>query len=223
MQINERIFKSDIEKIKNILNKIDLLRNSDFYKKRISNSYRVDGTKEFNKIFQSILENNDFHFLLKDQSIIQIEKSDNTLRYTFWGSPFMFLSYEDYLFDKGLSFSDVGYSYQEEYNQKLYESDLIKFPVYISYDYSEDTYKEFCHGTSHIHIGLYSDMRISSCMELTPLSFLMIILKNFYYNVWKEIVEKPKISREFESVKANCPDLPNSLFSARDKKELYII
>lgn len=222
MQINDRVIQMDIEKIKSILTKINLLRNSDFYKKEIKTTYRIDGTIEFSQVFKKILENNDFNFLLKDQSIIQIDKKNDTLRYTFYGMPFIFLPYEDYLIDQGLSFAEVGYSFQEEYNQKLYESDLKKYPIYIRYDYCEKEYKEFCHSVSHLHIGLFNDLRISSCRELTPMAFLMLILKNFYYDVWKEIVEKPELSKEFEIVKTTCPELKLNLFNEKDKKEVYL-
>lgn len=222
MLITDKVFKTDIEKIKRLLNRINLLKNSDFHKKPISTNYRMDGTTDFSSIFKNILENNDFHFLLKDQSIIQIEKKDNLLRYTFYGVPFIFSSYEDYLIDQGHNFSEVGYSYQEEYNQKLYESELKKYPIYLRYDYSEEEYKEFCHGVSHLHIGLHNDMRITACKELTPLAFLMIILKNFYYNTWKEIIDNPTLSKEFEKIKSNCPELDSRVFNKRDKKELYL-
>lgn len=222
MEINDRIIKSDMEKIKKILKKINLLRNSDFYKKNISNNHRMDGTVEFSSVWKKILKNNDFHFLLEDQSIIQIEKKDNMLRYTFYGVPFIFVSYKNYLIGQGHKFAEVGYSYQNEYNQKLYESDLKKYPVYIRYDYCEDEYKEFCHGVSHLHVGLYNDLRITSCKELTPLAFLMLILKNFYYNTWKKIAEDPKISKDFENIKTNCSELHQSVFNERDKKELYL-
>ena len=183
MPIKNSIFLSDIEKVKLILNRLHLLRNCDFYKKSISNNYRINGNTDFVSVFKSILENNDFHFLLFDQSIIQIEKKENKLRYTFYGVPFLFSTYEDYLLGQGHKFSEVVYGHQEEYNQKLYESEIKKYPIYLRYDYSEEEYKEYCHGVSHLHIGLYNDQRVTSCLTLTPLAFLMLILKNFYYNV----------------------------------------
>jgi hypothetical protein len=223
MSITDAAYQNSIESIKRVLVKLKLLQNSTFYKKAISRTYRINETDDFLAIYKSILENNDFSFLLHDQSIIQIEKKDGYFRYSYYNVPFIFPTYDEYLESQGYKFSDVGYDIREEYNQKLRESELKRYPVYIRYDYSEEVYKEMCHSISHLHIGPDNSIRISSSKMLTPLAFLMIVLKNAYYDVWLEIVDTPELFVFFENIKDGCLNVPMEYFSNADKKELYLI
>lgn len=223
MSLTDSQFYTDIEKIKSLLKKNSLLNSSDFCRRKIRNTYRISNYDLLNH-YKEIVENNDYSFILCDNSLLLFEKSDeeNTLRYSFIEFPILFDSYEEFLSEKGLNFEEVGYSYVQEYNQLVSEADLKKYPQYFRYDYSEREYHELCHSVSHLHVGLSGSTRISISKKLSPLAFILIIIKNVYYSKWKDVVESGDLDSALDNMKSNCPDLDRSLFTVKDKKEFFL-
>jgi len=119
-------FNISREHAKRLLNKFDLLKSADFYQKPISGEFvRVAREKDFFNAYLTALKNHDYHFLLFDESFLQLEYTRNstdnvTLRYAYYQFPYDFPTYKEYLMEKGLSFNEVGYGYK-------YERILINF------------------------------------------------------------------------------------------------
>ena len=123
--MNYKDFNMSRENAKRLLNRYDLLKSADFYKKPTSKEFiRVAREKDFFNAYLAALNKHDYHFLLFDESFLQFEYNQNstdnvTLRYAYYQFPYDFPTYKEYLMENGLSFNEVGYRYKYEYEQAL--------------------------------------------------------------------------------------------------------
>lgn len=221
-------FNMSREQAKRLLNKFDLLKSADFYKKPISCEFiRVTGEKDFYNVYLTALNNFDYHFLLFDESFLQLEYNQNstdnvTLRYAYYQFPYDFPTYKEYLMERGLSFNEVGYGYKYEYEQALSEAPQKDTFVLIRYDYSEREYSPGVHSVSHFHFGHSSSIRIPSSVIITPLLFTLFVLKQVYSDLWKSLIEESNFHRIYKSSKSKCQNIRMCFFDDLDKKELYL-
>ena len=221
-------FNISREHAKRLLNKFDLLKSADFYKKPISGEFiRVARGKDFFNAYLTALNNHDYHFLLFDESFLQFEYNRNptdnvTLRYAYYQFPYDFPTYGEYLMEKGLSFNEVGYTYKYVYEQALSEAPKKDTFVLIRYDYSEREYSSGVHSVSHFHFGHSNSIRIPSSVIITPLFFILFVLKQVYSDRWKSLIEESNFHRIYKSSKSKCQNIRMCFFDEFDKKELYL-
>lgn len=220
------LFYSQIEEINKILSKYGLLKN---YIKRseFSNYSRsILRTVDHKELYLGVLNNDDYTFQLFDNSLIQLayQKSNGNLVLGYYYIPFPLqaISYEDYLLSAGFNYEETGDVLIEEYEQHLTECPPRKNIQTIRYDYSTKEYFEKIHPVSHIHIG-FSEIKISSKKIITPITFLLFLLKQIYYNEWKSIINDRYFNQCFNASKSKCKDVPKNFFSNNDEKELYLI
>lgn len=211
-----------------LLNKFDLLNNAIYIEEDISQEF-IDSMrrKKYFEAYRIAIKNFDYHLLLFDESFLQFEYKKDTegllLRYSFFEFPFDFPSYRDYLELGGLSFNKVGYELKDQYEQELFESDKKNEFALIRYDYSEKYYSHGTHSASHFHIGKVNSIRISSCKLITPLLFIVFILKQVYENEWKKLIKISDFLTEYQGLKGKCNNINNCFFNELDKEELYLI
>ena len=221
-------FNISREHAKRLLNKFDLLKSADFYQKPISGEFvRVAREKDFFNAYLTALKNHDYHFLLFDESFLQLEYTRNstdnvTLRYAYYQFPYDFPTYKEYLMEKGLSFNEMGYGYKYEYEQALSEAPQKDTFVLIRYDYSEREYSSGVHSVSHFHFGHSNSIRIPSSVVITPLLFILFVLKQVYSDLWKSLIEESNFHRVYKSSKSKCRNIGMHFFDDLDKKELYL-
>lgn len=221
-------FNISREHAKRLLSKSDLLKSADFYKKPISGEFiRVARVKDFFNAYLTAVNNHDYHFLLFDESFFQFEynwnPTDNvTLRYAYYQFPYDFPTYKEYLMEKGLSFNEVGYGYKYEYEQALSEAPKKDTFVLIRYDYSEREYSSGVHSVSHFHFGHSNSIRIPSSVIITPLLFILFVLKQVYSDLWKSLIEESNFHRIYKSTKSKCQNIRICFFDDLDKNELYL-
>ena len=221
-------FNISREQAKRLLNKFDLLKSADFYKKPISEEFiRVARVKDFFNAYLTAVNKHDYHFLLFDESFLQFEYNGNptdnvTLRYAYYQFPYDFPTYKEYLMEKGLSFNEVGYGYKYVYEQALSEAPQKDTFVLIRYDYSEREYSSGVHSVSHFHFGHSNSIRIPSSVIISPLLFILFVLKQVYSDLWKSLIEESNFHRIYKSSKSKCQNIRMCFFDEFDKKELYL-
>lgn len=221
-------FNISREHAKRLLNKFDLLKSADFYKKPISGEFiRVAREKDFFYAYLTAVNNHDYHFLLFDESFFQFEynwnPTDNvTLRYAYYQFPYDFPTYKEYLMERGLSFNEMGYGYKYVYEQALSEAPKKDTFVLIRYDYSEREYSSGVHSVSHFHFGHSNSIRIPSSVIITPLLFILFVLKQVYSDLWKSLIEESNFHRIYKSSKSKCQNIRICFFDDLDKNELYL-
>lgn len=223
-----KTFFTSVEDSKNLLKKFELLKNSNDSKKQISSLFsKICRKEDYMKTYDTALNSNDYHLLLFDDSFFQFELSEfdkkPLLRYSFYQSPYDFLTYEEYLKSEDLKFCAVGYERQDEYEQLLNEAPRKETFLSIRYDYSEKEYKTGVHSISHFHIGFRNSIRITSSIFITPLLFVIFIIKNVYSNKWPSLIKDEDFLEQYKKIKDKCESIDDTFFQELDKIELYLV
>lgn len=222
--MNAREFSIYKEEVKNLLNKHNLLKDSYFYKKPLSKKYvKYKKKDDFILFYNNSIQNFDYHFLLFDNSFIQLEFDDKKpyVRYLYCPFPYDFLTFEEFLTE--LENDNVIYEEPEFIYDQLLEKASLKEPCFlIRYDY-EELYNSGIHSVSHIHIGCKHQIRITTSTMITPLCFIMFILKQIYIDKWPMFLRDNDFVTLYKRNKRNCDNIQDNFFNELDKSELYLL
>ena len=222
-----------------------MLRDVKLFRMNGIKSINEDGvSKEFKhtsqscnyfKVYSVGLENYDFDILLNDQSYFQIEfkevKGRIEIRYAYFQNPIDHISYEEFISQeflvKGLydSIDDIGDLFQDYYDQFLVDQEFNSNYSTIRCDYDFENYKPLLHAVSHIHIGHRNNIRIPMNKTITPLMFVLFVIKHVYYYSWKTLADPEKIN-SFIEVLRNCrvgeKFLKEHEWSKQEELELFL-
>lgn len=186
------------------------LKKFDLFRMKGVKSINSDGVSpEFKKASQGVsyfeaydtgVGNLDYDYLLSDQSFFQFEIKEvggfTNIRYSFYQNPISYISYNEFLLNEIIDGSsvfqieEIGDLYRNEYDQYLNEQELISNHTTIRYDSDLNNHYPLVHSASHIHIGHKNNIRISVNKTITPLMFILFVIKNVYYDEWKKVISK---------------------------------
>jgi hypothetical protein len=227
-------FNISLETARSFLNDIELYKDKGV--KEVGNHSqeikKVSKSNNYKKIYDCAIRNFDYEFLLKDDSIFQFSFSGDELRYAFIQNPTYYVSKEEYLTqllgNEELaqidSLDELMYLVDEnEYEQFLNEQELNSLSNIIRYDATFLGHKPLLHSYAHLHIGMNDSLRIPVSIDLTPLVFVKFCIKNTYYKVWKNEIEKNENFQDSLLIsKESCSALDGEKWSEIEKAELYL-
>jgi hypothetical protein len=75
------------------------------------------------------------------------------------------------------------YANDEMYGDILLEK-IVRFPV--RFDFDPKNFKDVIHPKSHLTLGQFENCRLPITSPVTPYSFLMFVLRNFYFQSYKK-------------------------------------
>ncbi len=175
--------------------------------------YAMSSNPEYKDLYRIGLRNRDYNFLLTDYSFLQfahhLDGDDLSMRFAYYANPFSPTSLEEVL-----AFYD-GADY-ELYLQLLEEGEDRGDALLIRYEVATRDYIELRHPAAHFHIGLHEG-RWPVDRVLSPKAFTMFIAKLFYAPTWNEAADE-----QLAEEKRACAELGEQLFSARDRRHLYV-
>ena len=223
----------------------DLLNSLGLLERYINNSF-LKVNKEFNSvalksdstyadIFLAGLQEQYFNFILEDHSYFQFNYTPNDTepfadkakaRYAFYPNPFK--TEDDDLEMLSLDLKEGAISF-EEYSQAIseYRPNVVKPPV--RYDLSFSQYKQILHPTAHFHFGISENTRIGTDSIISPLLFVMFIIKTFYSDYWGIVSDSTngfELDISMVAEKANSikiEDLDSASFYCAIQKQLMNI
>ncbi len=175
--------------------------------------YAMSMNPEYKELYRIGLRNRDYNFLLIDYSFLQfahrVEGDELSMRFAYYANPFAPTSLEEVL-----SVYD-GADY-ELYLQLLDENEERGDALVVRYEVATRDYVELRHPTAHFHIGLHEGHWPVDKI-LSPKVFAMLIAKLFYPATWNEAADE-----QFAKEKHGCAILADDLFSAKDRRHLYV-
>lgn len=77
-------------------------------------------------------------------------------------------------------------SYGNEYFTDIIEKKVISIPIRFDFDISAEKYVEHHHTYSHMTLGNFKNCRIPLNKPVTPKTFILFILRNFYFDRFNE-------------------------------------
>ena len=184
---------------------------------------------DYDNIYKTAMKNNDFDFVLIDDSFVQFsaikgtnELVDGKIRFAYFPNPRSYQTYHEFLEENEFSYDEVGDELVEVYEQYISEAKLKDFVTPIRYDYDYKSYDMTNHSVSHLHIGREENIRIPLSKMLSPQAFTVLIIKYLYLEHWKKAISKDSFKNIFEKSKQKCVALDNELFSEFEKFQLYL-
>lgn len=148
-------------------------------------------------LYAYMSDNLDYDILLADDSMITMNMEGGLVRMVYLQNPIKHIDILEYvsMYHKDdlnvCSVDELREIYKEEYERHLATLELNKAAVYIRYDEDPTLYRPMVHPYIHLHIGMNNNIRIPSSVEMTPLTFILFILQQVYYDVWvKEFMGK---------------------------------
>lgn len=185
---------------------------------------------DYDIVYKTAMKNRDYDFVLFDGSFLQfsVTNSDSGLdngiiRYAYFPNPRKHQTYGEFLMDNDTTYEEAGDLFAEEYEQYVSEARLKNIVTPIRYDYDFGAYqKDSHHPVSHLHIGSEENVRIPISKILTPQAFMLLVIRNMYYDHWKKALLDDTFLPIVERVKQQCPDLGQDKFTEFEKKQPYI-
>jgi hypothetical protein len=188
--------------------------------------FEVVQSSDYLHIYQTAIDNLDYSVLLEDDSIIQFSFREQSgsyyLRYAFYDAPFIRPSYDEFLGEYGFDPISVGESLREEYIQHCTELDLKNVVMPLRYEYSEKEYRKGVHPASHIHIGHETQIRLPASIVITPLVFVLFLIKQRYLTVWEDLMKAAVFRGKVDSSKGPCGKVRKAFFDGSAMSELYL-
>lgn len=232
--MNQGKFISSINESAILLNKFELLKSKGPKGNGIYSDEFLKISKGNNIVetYKCAIKNNDYDFLLNDESIIQFQRKNDDLRYAYIQNPYKFISKEEYVvliytpeeLEEYVDLSIEELINENEYEQFLNEQSLNSISNYFRYDCSPAGYQPLVHSYSHFHIGMNENVRIASSKIITPLKFTKFCVKNTYYENWKSQFElDPNFTTEVIKMKNDCLPLPPDKWNELEKNDLHLM
>lgn len=226
--MNDGTFWSSYTEAVKFLKKLNLLKDNNAHK-RISYSSgcaEYSRGKDYQVLYQNLVDNRDYDVLLKDDSMFQMNITAGESRLMFIQNPLKQISFETFLENIGLevepdNMDKLHEFFDDDYHQTLEGMDLNSGAIYMRFDVDARGRKdnENIHAYAHLHIGINNSIRIPVGMHLTPLAFTMFVVRHVYYDVWAESVRTEKIK---SGHKTGCEILPGEMWTESEKQFLYI-
>ena len=232
--MNEGTIKDSISKIRNLLGKIDILKE---YKIINCNEldFQIKYSKEFREkmfsddyknLYLTAMKNSDYDILLIDDSFFQFsyDKGKKKVRYQYFPNPFENMTYEKFLKEHFENTENISESYLPEYEQYIEENTDVKINKNFSirYDYDEREHKKYIHPISHLHIGSNNSTRIPIDYIITPQLFVYITCMLMYEEGWKKIASDVDLIDEYKLIKNRALEIKKNILDDEEKRIIYI-
>lgn len=227
-------FATSIRDASIVLKELKILRNENpMWKKASVDFLKVSKQDDYKLMYDTAVNNYDYNLILDDGSIFQFEKDINEdMRYAFIQTPYNYVSFIDFL----LSFNDeqeipdnpdeiaeLKSIYENEYEQMLSEQGLNSKVIYFRYDVDSVRYMPNIHSYAHLHVGFGNDIRIPCATILTPVSFVIFVVKHTYKNNWESLIKDEKRRKKVLHYANERERLNDDKWSDIERMELALI
>ncbi|MBV9759159.1 MAG: DUF2290 domain-containing protein [Acidobacteriaceae bacterium] len=125
-----------------------------------------------------------YDFLLDDGSFFFFRRKpldQSLLSYGYFECPYRGVSYSDFTSSRGEPGEGAWQDYEEYCAQRPRRLHILP----LRYDWSPALYREGAHPASHLHMGYESELRLAVDAVLTPVQFVLIIIRHFYVRTWE--------------------------------------
>lgn len=144
--------------------------------------------------YRQVVARRDYDYLLDDEALLRFDFTERhnlgpLLRYSYYCWPYEFPTYREYLKAQDLDPNREGDALREQYEQELSEAPEIPSPCSMRYDFQEELHREGTHSASHLHIGYANSIRLPSDRMITPVGFVVMLIRHLYYQRWKKMAE----------------------------------
>lgn len=220
MSIGTGKFYTQLNEMADLLKGLGILEEYNQYPEFISLSLGELRRLNYEELWKTYFRNNNYHFQLKDSSLILFCPA--TSSFTYIANPRESVGFSDFIVDLGFEHESNKHSLYPDYEQYLSECGLIEFPVYIRYDFDENSYNSGLHPVSHLHIGYGNTTRFGLRIHLNIESFVHFILRQLYSPYWEQFIkDSTNCDRTISNI-AKLNQVDGKYYNELDQLELYL-
>ena len=181
---------------------------------------------EYREIYQQMVDNRDYDILLSDDSILQMNITEGESRLLFIQNPLEYLTFEAFLSLNGWNYTEdtifeLRGLFNDEYEQARSMMRINSGATYMRYDVDSRGRQgnENIHAFTHLHIGLNNNIRIPIGLHLTPLAFVVFVIRHVYYDDWANAIRQGTVNLDY---KRYCESLPEDVWTESERTQLFI-
>lgn len=227
-------FVTSIHDASIILKKLNLLRGENLSWRKASEDFlKVSKQDDYKLMYDTAVNHMDYNLILEDGSIFQFEKEENDdLRFAYIQTPYNYISFSDFL----LSFNDeqkiptdfeemqqLKILYENDYEQMLAEQGCNSKISYFRYDVDSIRYMPNIHSYAHLHVGVGNDIRIPCATILTPVAFVVFVVKQTYKDSWENCLKDEARKERILHYAQDRVPLDDVRWNDIERKELALV
>lgn len=173
--------------------------------------------------WKAALQNEWFHVKLEDHSLFIFNATIDNPSYSFLHAPVATESFRTYLNRQDLEYSARNKSaFSEEYAMLLETAAFRQHLTPIRFDVDKTGYRAGVHPMAHIHIGLENNVRLAVRREMTPLSFVLFVMRQMYPDSWARLLGRPEQFRLQQAIRDKLQFVSEEYWKEADNLELHL-
>lgn len=211
--------KTALNELERVLKELDLLQ-----RRNMSVSYNFSFSKirgeTYMDYWKSYYRENWYDFQLKDLSLVSFSDSSNApFSYLYLGCPINCVT-EDNYYSSMLYNEETGFASYDEY---IATCPILENTAYLRYDHSPGQYEEGIHPENHLHFGFGKTCRIGSFYHLDVMSFSSLLIRQFYPEKWKIVLDDPSKFKSVFEAKSSLTTIAADYYGDHDKKRDFYL
>jgi len=180
-------------------------------------------TRAYERQWKMCFERRWYHIRLEDHSLLAFNYDALRPSYQFLDCPLSIPTLREYLDSQKLSMRDRhSPDVQDEYRQVIETAAPKTAVTPIRYDFDAGSYRCGVHPAGHIHIGLENEIRFGVRREMSPLGFVMMVVRQRYPENWELILESTLREGIPSHVRDALRRVTNQYFDNHDYCEMYL-
>lgn len=170
--------------------------------------------------WKTLTDSKSFHIKMADHSLFIFGEGARP-SYSYMQCPLDVTTFPEYLISIGEEDNPTNRNiHREDYYYALETASERKHCTPIRFDYDERGYTPGVHPAAHIHIGLSNQIRIG-CNKMTPLSFVLFIMRQAYPSCWERLINKRNSKKIGEMIRSENTRINAEHYQELDKVELH--
>jgi len=151
----------------------DLLRSAEGYVETYNRYFTYQA-------YDILLDDGAFFFFRRNL------QDETLLSYGYFESPYIAMSFGQFVCEFYGSNPQAGIDVWQEYEEYRSQLPLRSHIVPLRYDWSPSLYREGAHPAAHLHLGYDTELRLAVDAILTPLQFVLLVIRHFYLKAWEK-------------------------------------
>ncbi len=176
----------------------------------------------YDKMWKAAYDNSWFHIQFDDLSLIQFQQTPSP-SYHFLECPLDVPTQRDLLASLGMDFRKRhDAAFLELYAEAVETASFRRNVTPIRYDRDFGSYRSGVHPAAHLHIGLDNDIRLGLPREMTPLAFILFVIRQKYPDNWERVLNSNLASSLQRNVRSSLIPLPGQYWQEADLCEMSL-
>lgn len=234
--IPDSLFYPQLEDIERLLKRLNLLAERQKSPNSALGAAEMKG-KAYREQYELMFRELAYNFRMGDQSLLRFTRSGEdihvgTLSYCYYESPVSVMSYESFVAfyadvaigtrEHKEALKEVGSELASDYEDYISNADLKKATTPLRYDYKAEDYRAGIHPASHVHFGSENDIRVGTKRIMTPLAFVLFIIRQRYPVSWDKLQHWNNHAELCRNVRGKLDEVDANYWNDLDEQELFL-